>query len=181
MKLVKRLLEKTKATDSLEMKITNFCQAIVTYHTLWQEELWQKFCWAELLAHLNIVGSMLLDQPLSAKAEMKVGSTPLKNFEEAQEILVQSHHSDTISKCRRAKIFIRLGPLTHKISIDDQLRVTQVNHLLPASSLPSPQQEDEATEYEQSMKMNLRAWLVQLKLKHSEVHLSEVLCHQRVD
>ena len=51
-----------------------------------------------------------LANTLLAKAEMKVGSTVLRNIEKAQKVLVNNHHPDTRSKQRRAKILARLGP-----------------------------------------------------------------------
>ena len=86
---------------------------------------------------------------ISAKAELKIGSTPLRNFEEAQEVLVRDHCPDTKSKWRRGKIIACLGPLTYKVSVDHQTQMAHVDHLLPADSLPSYKEEDVTTESEQ--------------------------------
>ena len=88
-----------------------------------------------------------LSNTLSAKAEMKVGSTLLRNFDEGQEVLVRNHRPNTKVKWRRARILAQLGPLNYEVSIDGQTRMVHVDHLLPSS-----QEEDEAVGYEQNHK-----------------------------
>ena len=84
---------------------------------------------------------------LSAKSEMKVGSAPLRKFDEGQEVLVRDHCPDTKSMWRRYRILAWLGPLTYKISVDDQTRMAHVDHLLPSSW-----EEDETVDNEQKHK-----------------------------
>ena len=83
-----------------------------------------------------------LSNTLSAKAEMKVGSTPLRNFDEGQEVLVCHHCPNT-----KAKILAWLGPLNYEVSIDGQTRMAHVDYLLPSS-----REKDEAVGYEQNHK-----------------------------
>ena len=91
-----------------------------------------------------------LSQKLSAKAEVKIGSTPLNNFEEGQEVLIHDHRPDTKSKWRKAKILTCLGPLSYQVTVDHQTRTAHVDHLLPVGSLPSHKKTDESPEDKQS-------------------------------
>jgi len=146
-KLVKRLLEKGNTTDSLEVKLTEFLSMYRnTPHTVTGRTPTEILLGRAPHTQISLVHPRL-SQTLSAKAELKVGSTPLRNFEEGQEVLTRDHRPDTKSKWRRAKILSRLGPLTYKVSIDQQTRMAHVDHLLPVGSFPD-QEKDDVTESE---------------------------------
>ena len=70
--------------------------------------------------------------------------------------------------------------LQNNISIDDQTRMSHVDHLVPASSLPSSQEEHEAilSMSKIAKMMNLKAWPLQLRGGGSSVTLvRHILLH----
>ena len=146
-KLVKKSLEKNKTCDSLQTKITKFLSSYRnTPHTVTGRTPAEVLLGRAPRTRLSLVHPCL-SNTLSAKAEMKVGSTPLRNFDEGQEVLVRDHRPNTKVKWRRARILARLGPLNYEVSIDGQTRMAHVDHLLPSS-----REEDEAVGYEQNHK-----------------------------
>ena len=174
-KLVKKSLEKNKTSDSLQTKITKFLSSYRnTPHTVTGRTPAEVLLGRAPHTRLFLVHPCLFNT-LSARAEMKVGSTPLRNFDEGQEVLICHHHSDTKLKWRRAKILARPGPLTYEVSIGGQTRMAYVDHLMPSSL-----EEDEAIEYEQSTKRrDLTTQSVQLKLRHLHINLLEVQIKSR--
>ena len=149
-KSVKRALEKGKTTDSLEMKIAGF---LATYrntpHTVTERTPAEILLGRAPRTRLSLVHPCL-SQTLSSKAELKVGNTPLRNFEEGQEVLVRDHRPNAKSKWRKAKILARLGPLSYKVTMDHQTRNTHVDHLLPADGISSREESTSESEERQS-------------------------------
>ena len=116
--LVKKSLEKNKTSDSLQTKITKFLSSYRnTPHTVTGRTPAEILLGRAPRTHLSLVHPCL-SNTLSTKAEMKVGSTLLRNFDEGQEVLVRDHRPNTKTKWRRAKILARLGPLNYEVSID---------------------------------------------------------------
>ena len=65
---------------------------------------------------------------LSAKAELKVGNTTLRNFEEGQKVTMRDHHLNAESKWRRARILSHLSSLTYEVIGDNQTWTVHVDH-----------------------------------------------------
>ena len=116
-KFVKRPLEKSNSMDSLETKIACF---LSTYrnspHTVTGRTPAEVLLGRAPRTRLCLVHPFL-SQKLSAKAEVKVRSTPCRNFEKGQEVLIRDHCPDTKSKWRKAKVLACLGPLLSRLTV----------------------------------------------------------------
>ena len=135
--LVKQSLEKSKSSYSLKSKIAGFLSSYRnTPHTVTGRTLAEVLLGRAPRTRPSLVHSCL-SQALSAKAQLKVGSTPLRSSEVGQEVIMCDHRPSTESKWRKAKILSRLGPLTYEVISDQQTRTVHVDHLLPADGTVS--------------------------------------------
>ena len=66
----------------------------------------------------------------TSKAELKFGSTMLRNFEKGQAVMVCDQRLNAESKWRRARILLRLRPLTYEVIGDNQTWTVHVDHLI---------------------------------------------------
>ena len=108
-KSVKRSLEKSKSSYSLESKIAGFLSSYRnTPHTVTGRTPAEVLLGRAPRTRLSLVHPCL-SQALSAKAQLKVGSTPLRSFDVGQEVIMRDHRPSTESKWRKAKISVAFG------------------------------------------------------------------------